>query len=45
MKHELGLVSVSFREHTPAEILTAMQSAGLTCIEWGNGRDEHQINR
>ena len=36
MKHELGLVSVSFREHTPAEILTAMQSAGLTCIEWGS---------
>lgn len=36
MKHELGLVSVSFRSHTPEEILTAMQSAGLTCIEWGS---------
>ena len=36
MKYNLGLVSVSFRGHTPAEILTAMQSAGLTCIEWGS---------
>lgn len=36
MKYELGLVSVSFREHTPDEILTAMQACGLSCIEWGS---------
>ena len=31
-----GLVSVSFREHTPREILTAMKDAHLGCIEWGS---------
>lgn len=36
MKHPLGLVSVSFREHTPEEILKAMQGTPLTCIEWGS---------
>ena len=36
MGHDLGLVSVSFRNHTPEEILPAMKSAGLTCIEWGS---------
>ncbi len=36
MMYRLGLVSVSFREHTPEEILQAMQDAGLTCIEWGS---------
>lgn len=36
MKHELGLVSVSFRSHTPEEILGAMKKCGLTCIEWGS---------
>ena len=33
---ELGLVSVSFRSHSPEEILKAMKKAGLTCIEWGS---------
>lgn len=38
MKHTfpLGLVSISFRAHTPEEILTAMKAAGLTHIEWGS---------
>lgn len=31
-----GLVSVSFRQHTPAEILDATKKAGLSCIEWGS---------
>ena len=35
-KYQLGLVSVSFRAHAPEEILSAMQKAGLTCIEWGS---------
>lgn len=30
-----GLVSVSFRPHSPAEILAAVQTAGLESIEWG----------
>ncbi len=36
MQHTLGLVSVSFRNHTPEEILIAMQKAGLSVIEWGS---------
>ena len=35
-KHPLGLVSISFRAHTPEEILSAMKDAGLTHIEWGS---------
>lgn len=35
-KYVLGLVSVSFRQHTPREILEAMQKEGLSCIEWGS---------
>ncbi len=35
-KYTLGLVSVSFRKHSPREILSAMQQAGLTSIEWGS---------
>ncbi len=35
-KYSLGLVSVSFRSHTPEEILKAVKDAGLTCIEWGS---------
>ncbi len=31
-----GLVSVSFRENTPDEIIKAASSAGLSCIEWGS---------
>ena len=34
--YNLGLVSVSFRKHTPEEIVKAVKSAGLTCIEWGS---------
>ena len=36
MKYNLGLVSVSFRGHSPEEILEAMKTCGLTCIEWGS---------
>ena len=38
MKHEyrLGLVSVSFRQHTPKEIAAAVKDAGLSYIEWGS---------
>lgn len=35
-KYHLGLVSVSFRSHTPEEILKAMKHTGLQCIEWGS---------
>lgn len=34
--YNLGLVSVSFRKHTPEEILQATCAAGLSCIEWGS---------
>lgn len=34
--YNLGLVSVSFRGHSPEEIVKAVKSAGLTCIEWGS---------
>lgn len=36
MKYNLGLVSVSFRKHTPKEILEAMNLAGLEFVEWGS---------
>lgn len=35
-KYSLGLVSVSFRQNTPREILDAMRGAGLSLIEWGS---------
>ena len=35
-KHRTGLVSVSFRGHSPREILCAMKEAGLSYIEWGS---------
>ncbi len=31
----LGLVSISFRKHTPEEIVDACRAAGLASIEWG----------
>lgn len=31
-----GLVSVSFRQHSPAQIIDAAARAGLCCIEWGS---------
>lgn len=34
--HRLGLVSVSFRDKTPEEILSAVMTARLTCVEWGS---------
>ncbi len=39
--YNLGLVSVSFRDRTPEEILQAMQRVGLTHIEWGS--DVHAL--
>lgn len=36
MSYKTGLVSVSFRPHTPEEILSAMKKAGLSYIEWGS---------
>lgn len=35
-KYCLGLTSVSFRRHSPKEILDAARSASLECIEWGS---------
>lgn len=34
--YRLGLVSVSFRQHSPIEILEVTKKAGLSCIEWGS---------
>lgn len=34
--YRLGLVSVSFRAHTPWEVLEAMKEADLHFIEWGS---------
>lgn len=34
--YEPGLASISFRKHTPREILLAMQKAELAAIEWGS---------
>ncbi len=34
--YPLGLCSVSFRKHTPFEILSQMQKASLGIIEWGS---------
>jgi len=36
MEHTLGLVSVSFRDHSPEEILSAMKRCGLGAVEWGS---------
>ena len=35
-EYSLGLVSVSFRQHTPRQILEAMNEAQLSVIEWGS---------
>jgi sugar phosphate isomerase/epimerase len=35
-KYSLGLVSVSFRQHSPREILKEVTAAGLSCVEWGS---------
>lgn len=34
--YKLGLVSISFRKHSPEEIILAAKKAGLECIEWGS---------
>lgn len=31
-----GLVSISFRDKTPSELITAAKKCGLSCIEWGS---------
>lgn len=36
LKHKVGLVSVSFRKHSPLEILREMQKCSLSLIEWGS---------
>lgn len=35
-KYRLGLVSVSFRQNTPEEIVEAVKDSGLSFIEWGS---------
>lgn len=35
-KFNLGLVSITFRDKTPEEILSAMKDTGLSFIEWGS---------
>ena len=35
-KYNLGLVSVSFRKHSPKEILEEMKKSGLSYVEWGS---------
>ena len=43
--HTSGIVSISFRSHSPDEILSAAAAVGLSHIEWGSDvhapRDEH----
>lgn len=34
--YTLGLVSISFRDKSPLEIVQAVRSAGLSCVEWGS---------
>lgn len=34
--YKRGIVSVSFRKHTPREILQTAKNAGLECVEWGS---------
>lgn len=36
MRFRTGLVSISFRQHAPEEILSAMKAAGLSYVEWGS---------
>lgn len=35
-KYNFGLVSVSFRNYTPRDILQVMKETKLSCIEWGS---------
>ena len=34
--YKKGIASISFRNHTPEEILLASKKAGLDCVEWGS---------
>ncbi len=34
--YTIGVVSISFRDRTPSEIIKAAYDAGLDCIEWGS---------
>lgn len=34
--YRLGLVSISFRSHSPEAVARAAKEAGLSCIEWGS---------
>ena len=34
--NQLGLCSISFRQHSPRQIAEAVKAAGLQCIEWGS---------
>lgn len=48
--YNLGLVSISFRKHSPFEIILAAKKAGLECIEWGSDvhapyNDTEKLNR
>ena len=48
--YKLGLASISFRDHTPEEILKAAKAAGLSCIEWGSDvhaprNDMHKLHK
>ena len=36
MNNKLGLVSVSFRELTPFQIIDLMKSVGISVVEWGS---------
>ncbi len=36
MKHNLGLVSVTYRQLDTAAVISAAREAGLSCIEWGS---------
>lgn len=40
----LGLVSVTYRKLTPAEIIPLVREAGLSCIEWGSDIHIPQTN-
>lgn len=35
MANKTGIVSISFRKHTPEQILAAAKNAGLETVEWG----------
>ena len=42
MANKTGLVSISFRKHSPEQILSAIKNAGLDSVEWGG--DVHVVH-